>query len=826
MVLSMADLKTSPFGFMIKNYLTIALRGLRRSPGYALINVLGLSVGIACCLLLFLHIQDELTADAFNARADRIYRLVETRSLPDEGDRLFASTAAPVAPALDESVPEVEATARVLRLFRPSVHRGAEGFYESEYFVTEPSFLQLFDFQAISGDAAAALSNPGQVVLTQSAVTKYFGDEDPIGQTLSVSGMGDMVVTAILRDPPRNSHLDFSMLIPMATLASEMNGWSEFVADWHPGYRRFATYVLLRKGATSSGVEAKLSSLFEAHRDDQNVQPQSVSLQPLRSIYFGSDAIEAPFAVRHGERSYLMIFGIISLFILVIACINYMNLATARSMRRSKEVGLRKAIGALRSQLVAQFLSEAVLTTIAALAIAIALVIAALPAFNGLVGKELVVDRLLSGPMIAALVFLIVLVGIAAGSYPALFLARFRPAQVLKGSASSSGHVGSLRRGLVVAQFTLSIGMIIGTFIAADQLQFLRNKNLGFDETQKLVFDINSGAVRRNAEIIRNSFLENPAVKNVSVSSRVPGDCKDINQIAVAPEASMEARTATFIGADASFLSTFDMNLVDGRDFDRERTADSAAVLLNETAVRAFGWADPIGRRIRVLDESMGDVNPDVVFEATVIGVVRDFNFKSLHEPITPMILGWISTPITGSDYITASVAAADLANTVASLSAIVRDIDPSAPVESNFLDQRIQEFYAQDVRVGRLFNVAAALAILVACLGLFGLAAYTAEQRTKEIGVRKVLGASVGGIVALMTADFLKPVGLAFLLATPLAYFGMHRWLEAFAYRDSMRISTFVLAGVVAIFVSLLTVGYQSIVAALANPVRSLRNE
>jgi len=815
-----------PVVFMLRNYVTIALRSLRKQAAYSLINVFGLAIGLACCLLLLFYVRDELSADRFHEDADRIYRVVETHSLPGEGEVRFASSPGPVGPALEDGFPEVEETVRVFSLFRPSIYQGEQGFYEAEYLVTEPGFFSIFDFEVLRGDAERALEEPGLVVLTESAVRKYFGTEDPVGQTLEVSAFGEMSVAAVLRDPPRNSHLDFSMLFSVATTKSAFTGWEPYEENWQNPNRPFTTYIKLREGASAADVEARLPELYAPYYDGQNPPPAATRLQPLADVYFGSDGYVASFSMRHGQQSYLYIFGIIAVFIVVIACINYMNLATARSMRRAREVGLRKTVGAYRSQLAAQFLTEAVLTVALATGIALLLAHVAMPAFNGLAGKNLGLHMLGNTPTLVALLGLVVVVGVVAGSYPALFLARARPAHVLKGGMHGGRGTSMLRRGLVVAQFTLSIGMIIGTLVASSQLEYIRKKNLGFDETQKLVFDINSGAVRGNADAIRTSFLQNPAVRNVSVTSRVPGDWKEIDEIGVLAEGSSEAIGATFIGVDSQFLATFDVNLLDGRNLDAERPADSASVLINETAAAALGWSDPVGRRIRVPNSAIGAAQLDIQFEATVIGIVEDFHFRSLHEPIRPLVLGWLFTPITGSDYITASVATADLAGTIAALIETMANVDPANPVEMNFLDQRIGEFYVQDRRMGRLFGVAAGLAILVACLGLFGLAAYTAEQRTKEIGVRKVLGASVGGIVALLSADFMRLVGIAFILAAPPAYFAMRRWLEDFAYRAPIGWSTFALAGLIAFAIALLTVSYQSVKAAKADPVRSLRYE
>jgi len=805
---------------MLKNYLKIALRNLGRHKGYTFINVAGLAVGLASFLLILLYVQDELRFDRFHEKADRIFRVVESRTSPDQGDRYYVYLMGPLAPTLVNELPEVTDAVRMVSRWsagRRTASYGENRFYEGDYLFVEPSFFEVFDFALVRGDPQTALTDPLTVVLTEASARKYFGEEDPFGKILSVEQYGDLQVTGILHDPPANSHLHFSMLISFATLEATGNeGWASWIENWRS--TSFMTYLALADGASPEAVEAKMVPLLKRYREEDQLT-RVPYLQPLPDIHFHSGHIEFDENQGKGDVAYLYIFSAIALFVLLIACINYMNLATARSLRRAREVGLRKVVGAHRAQLARQFLSESILTTVIALGLALGLVWLALPAFNTLAAKDLTFGLLAEGPLLLGLIALILAVGVIAGSYPALFLSKFRPAQVLMGGGDAHTGAARLRRTLVVTQFALSIIMIVATVVVYQQLAYVQNTRLGYNEDQLVAIDINSGDVRRDWQTIKQAFAQIATVQQVTVSSRVPGDWKNMQQIEVLPEGAPETNriTMNFLGIDEDFLDTYEIERVHGRNFSADFPADSSAVLLNERAARMLGIAVPAGEVVHV---------PDAPFEGRVVGIVQDFHFRSLHEEIGPLVFSYWSNPIQSIDYFTARVDGAHLPETIERLRAVGERFDPSHPFEYNFLDERLNDFYVTERRVGTLFAVAALLAVVIACLGLFGLASFTAERRTKEIGVRKVLGASVGGLVLLLSRDFLKLVGVAFVVAAPLAYLAMDRWLGAFAYRIDISWRIFLLAGLAALGVALLTVSYQAIRAALADPVESLRYE
>jgi len=804
---------------MFKNYLKVALRNLKNKPAYSLINVGGLAIGLTCCILVLLYVQDELAFDGFHQKSDHIYRITEARPSPDQGERYFANTMGPVGSALVADFPEITNSVRMRSrsgFGRMAVRRGENRFYEGDQLFVEQSFFEIFDFKLLQGDRATALREPLSVVLTESSARKYFGSEDPMGQMLKTDRFDLLKVTGVVQDPPLNSHLDFSMLISFATLEAN-EGWKKFINSWESD--NFITYVLANQTLDLEDFSAKLPAFLEKKYNGKPEDLPKLFLQPLRDIHFGSAHLEDDLNRGKSEMTYVYAFSLIVLFVLLIACINYMNLATARAMKRAKEVGMRKVVGAFRSQLIWQFLGEAIILSVLALLMALVLVEVALPFFNTLSGKQLAVDFTSNGLLLAALFLLVCLVGIVSGSYPAFFLSRLRPAVVLKGEVKSGSTGSRLRQGLVVTQFALCIIMIVATTVARDQIDFVRATNLGFNQEQLVVIDINSGNTRRNFQIIKNEIAKLPAVKSVSASSRVPGEWKNIDQILAAKEDGPEsdAHTMFFMCIDRDFFRTFEMSLSAGRNLSDEMGTDTSAVIINEAAVQALGWDDPLGKEIRVLESP---------YRARVVGVVKDFHFQSLREKIAPLVLGHWNNPVTSIDYFTARVQASELPATLASMQKIHEQFDQVTPFEYNFLDDRLNDFYQTDIRVGKIFGISAGLTILIACLGLFGLASFTVEQRTKEVGIRKVLGASVGGIVGLMSKDFAKLVLLANVVAWPVAYFTMNKWLGDFAYRIDLGIGIFAFAGTLALLIALLTVILHAMKAALANPVEALRYE
>lgn len=802
---------------MLQSYIRIAWRNLYRYPGYSFITVVGLAVGIAGCLFVLLYLQDEMSFDRFNEQSDRTYRVVEVRPTPDQGNQRFAYTAGILAPTLAAEVPEVDKSIRLIGSYgvgRRTVSHGDRRFYEGEYLFAEPGIFDVFDLDLIDGNPESALSAPNTAVLTRSSAMKYFGPVDPVGKTFSMEQFGDVTVTGVIDNPPINSHLHFSMLISYAT--TQVNDdWARWLNSWDN--TAFIVYAVLRKDADPTQTDQKIAALLQSHLGSEP-GVRAAYLQPVADIHFGSGAIGDERNAHEGDPRYIYIFSAIGAFLILIASINYMNMTTARSMRRAREIGMRKVSGGHRGQLVRQFLCESLLTTIFAILIALVLVSIGLPWFNEIAGKSLAPSSILDGQFVAGLVVLALTVGLVAGSYPALFLSRFKPVQILSGNAERTGGAARLRRALVIAQFALSVIMIVATTVVYRQMQFVQTAPLGFDSDRLVVVDINNGDVRRDWRTVRSEFAKVPMVQSVSTSSRVPGDWKGIAEVEVRPEGASDDGLITmhYIGIDDAFLSTFGIHLLQGRDFSPAHS-DSTSVLLNETAAKMLGIPNAANQTVEV---------PEVGFKADVIGIVKDFNFKSLHQKIGPVVLGYWSNPVTVIDYFTARVSSDNLPSIIGGLREVGERFDPSHPFEYNVLDQRLQDFYVADRRAGRLFGLAAALAILIACLGLAGLAAYTAERRTKEIGVRKVLGATVQNIVLLLSMDFVILVLVAFVIAGPLAYLAMDRWLDAFAYRTELSVPIFVLSGAVALLVAILTVSIQAIRSAVADPVRSLRYE
>ncbi|MFT5144835.1 MAG: putative ABC transport system permease protein [Rhodothermales bacterium] len=814
---------------MWKSYTKIALRQMRRKPLYSGINIAGLALGIASCLIMLLFVRDELTFDSMHAQADQIHRVVERRTTESGNVSFVAETAGPVGPALGEDMPEVEATVRLLgsgSAGRFTVRHEDNERHEGEYLFAEASFLDVFDFPLLEGDQSSALDLPQTVILTESAADFYFGHRDVLGQSLETERLGDVVITGLMPDPPPNSHLQFSMILSYATLQSN-DGWLEWMNDWES--QGFITYLRLNGAADPGAVAARLRSFSDGHRTAESWTARAYTLQALPEIHFGSSHIERELNVGKSTRAYLYVFMAIALLIALIACINYMNLSTARAMKRAKEVGLRKVVGARRSQLVGQFLGESLMTALVALVVAVILVLLVLPGFNAFTDKSLTLDPRGSWPVLLAVLGTTIAVGLISGSYPAFYIARFQPAHVLRSLGSAGRHGRWLRDGLVVVQFALSIVLVVATIGSFRQFQYIQGKDLGFEQSRLLVLDINSSASRNGFDSMKQEFGRLADVEQVSVSSRVPGDWKAVPTIAVRTPGGMtdERLEATFMGVDADFLDTYQIALVDGRNFSEELATDSTAFLINRTAAELFGIStaaqeDPLS----ILDTYFGGQWNGRGYDGRVVGIVDDFHFQSLHEQIRPMVLGFRNNPIHSIDYFTLRIATDDIPGLMAQLGDIQERLDPESPIEANFLEMRLEDEYEQDRRAGFVFSVATGLALLIACFGLFGLAAFIAEQRTKEMGVRKALGASVPRIVLIMSGAFTKLVLVAFLLAAFPAYWVTNRWLADFAYHVTLGPGTLLAAGFAALILAWATVSYQAVKVAATDPVTALRYE
>ena len=811
---------------MLLNNMKVAFRTMKRNAWYAALNIGGLAVGLAACLLIGLFVHDELTFDGMHENAPNIVRIVEAGQTSDGGEQHAVYTMGPLGPTLTRELPEVRNHVRMLSRWtvgRQTVQYDDARFYEAEYLGVDSTFFDVFDYRFVAGDRESALDAPGKVVLTQSAARKYFGQTYPMGKTLSMERNGDFEVTGIVEDPPPDTHLHFSMLFSISTFESN-ESWYEYMRDWESD--NFVTYLLLEDGASLASVQEKMDALIAANAPEEVVETRRAYLQPMSDIHFGSAHIEFDENAGRSSRGTVFMLALIAFLILAIACINYVNISTAASIRRAREVGLRKVVGAYRGQLVKQFLSEAFAVALIAFVVSLAIAWLTLPAFSRLAGKHLALNPFQDPWVGIGMIVFVFAVALLSGGYPALFLARYKPAAVLKGGGPNAAGSARLRRGLVVVQFAFSIGLIMASLVVHNQLSYVQSANLGFNESQLVVVDINGGGPRQAFRAMKSELGAHPSVVNVSVSSSVPGDWKNIRQIEVRnrDSGSEQLTSAYFLGIDADFLDTFEIELLEGRNLTDMGSADSLSVLVTASTAEQLGLS--IGDQIHVPGSSLRSSFSETSFEPSVVGIVNDFNYLSLHEDIDPMVLAFHSNPIDVIDYFTIRVAGNTLSEAVPHLREVGERFDPDHPFEFNFLDERLNDFYLAQQRLGWIFGIATGLAVVIACLGLFGLAAFTTAARTKEIGVRKVLGATAPAIVMLLSKDIVRLVGVAFVVAVPVAWLAMDSWLQSFAFRVDLGVGVAVFAGFLALLFALGTVGYQSFRAATAAPVKSLRYE
>ncbi|MFB3133916.1 MAG: ABC transporter permease [Rhodothermales bacterium] len=802
---------------MLKNYFKISLRNLKKQKGYSFINITGLAVGMACCLLIALFVRDELSYDRYHDHADRVFRI--SRAWYDEAGQptlQFAMISPAIGPTLEEEMPEVRHAVR-LGQFGSLVSYEDQHFREPRFFFAEAALFELFTIPFVQGDASTALTEPYTVVLTEAMAEKYFGADDPIGKVLRLNDTFDLRVTGVVENAPTNTHFHYDFLASFATLTAQP--WAAGWATTWGSNNSFPTYVLLEEGADPAALEAKFPAFLDRHYVLHHGASSKIFLQPVSEIHLHShlDAELEP----NGNVTYVYLFTAIALFILLIACFNFMNLATARATKRAREVGLRKVLGAERKQLVGQFLGESTLLTLVALVFAAMLAELFLPAFNTLAGKELQLFGNDVPFVLLGLAGIALFTGLVAGCYPAFFLSAFQPAVVLK-NATGGAWRSRVRTALVVTQFAISIVLIVGVGIIVKQLNYVQTKSLGFDEDQ-IVIVRTTRAMRQDFEAFRTRLLEHPGVLAVTASEAVPsGQLR--NSINVQADVGGQIKpfdSLPLLAVDHDFTKTYGMDIVAGRAFSKDIASDSTqAFVLNESAVRRLGWAsaeEAVGKFFMLESENLRDRR------GQVIGVVKDFHFESLHERVTPLVM-YIRPALYWRAAI--KIAAADMPETLGFLEARWQEYVPEAPLSYSFIDQRFAQLYQAEERFGKVVSYFAALAIMIACLGLFGLASFAAEQRTKEVGVRKVLGASVGGIVLLLSKDFTRVVLIAFLVACPLAYLAMNQWLDTFAYRIGISWWIFLGAGLATLAIALATVSYQAIRVALADPVKALRYE
>ncbi len=807
---------------MVKNYFKVAIRNLIKYKSYSIIYISGLSVGLACFFLIMIFVRDELSYDKHFTNANNIYRIysdIETTN----GSQITAQSPPGWARYLLTDYPEV---VNVTRVKPPQqwwkVVYEEKIFYEAGWTFIDSSAFDMFDFRMIEGDSKKALSEPYQVILNEKMASKYFGEDDPIGKTFRLDNVYDFTVTGVFEKLPNNTHFNFDFLASFVTLRDSIYGVDLLQVDNFPSAY---TYVQLQETSNPAIFESKLPAIIEQYIGSREELAQSgykidAYLQPITDIHLYSHLENE---IQPNTRiSTIYIFIAIALFILLIAGINFMNLSTARSLRRAKEVGLRKTVGANKMQLMVQFLGEAVLISFIALIISIILVVIILPYFSILVNKEIDYSVLLDPISILYLVGFTLLIGLLSGLYPAIFISSYKPTEVLKGAPGSTrGKGGLLRKTLIVFQFAISILLVINTGILYRQMMYIRDFDVGLNQEQILVVQLTDPVIRARYRGFKNRVKQIPSVKNVSASFSAPADL--VNQAAfrtvhAAPD---ENWLSHYFGIDFDFLETLGIQMVAGRDLSHDNAADTIdAVILNETAVKAFGWKSPeeaIGEQVEIATN-----NPNAR-PFNIIGVVKDFHMQSVHENISPMVMRYWN--VQGFQYSYIDIGS-EISGSLKQVEQVWNEVMPNYPFQFAFLDDNFNKLYTTEQTLGKLLTYFAILTIFIACLGLYGLASFTVEQRTKEIGVRKVLGASESQLVLKLSNEYTLLIFAAFIISSPVAYYFMNIWLQSFEYHIDMKISTFVISLLFALVVSWITVSYQSFKAATNNPINSLRSE
>jgi len=795
---------------MIKNLLLVALRNFKRDKWYSLLNIFGLTIGITFSLFLIFYIKDELSYDRYNEKVDRIYRINSNIKEPDKDTMRWAVTPFPMAPALVKDYPEVEEAVRFISNGKVMYKNGDLRLYEDKVFFADSNLFRVFTYKFIEGNPQTALKDPKSMVLTRSVAKKYFGKAvNCVGKSLENTSGDVYKITAVIEDVPKNSHILFNILISRSSLPADYaNNWGSF---------GFYTYVLLKPNTSATTFEKKMLPVYDKYLASIFAQynvKMRFSAQLIASIHLHSQMINEPEEL--GSISYIYIFSAVAFFMLLIACINYMNLTTARSARRAKEIGIRKVTGSSKLQLVSQFLTESTLTAFFALLLSVGLIVLLLPTFNSLSGKFISFKTLLQPDTLLILLSVILFVGLVGGSYPAFYLSKFNPVNILKGSLSTGSGNVILRRTLVVVQFSISMIMLICTWIVYNQLNYLRSKDLGFNKDQVLVANANSNNdIRSKIHSFKNEMHSNPQVLAVSTAQAVPGGGIGFNLLTIESKNGYVDKGVDVYAVDEDYFKTLGMKMVKGRNF--SGLSDTLrSIIVNENMVKEFGWGEnAIGKKVKFPGDTSGKF-----FE--VIGVVKDFNQKSLYNPIAPLILFY--SPNNNS--IQLKLNAANIPATIAGIERKWKATFPELPFQYTFLDQDFDSQYAADQKRGRIFTAFSILTILITCLGLLGLIAFTTEQRQKEISIRKVVGANLGQLVPLITKNFVVLVGLSCLIAFPVAWYFMDKWLEIFPYNTGLTVTPFILSALVVLLITLMTVIFHTLKAALANPTKSLRTE
>jgi putative ABC transport system permease protein len=808
---------------MLKNYFLIAWRNLKNNKAFSFINISGLAIGLATCLLILLYVTDEMSYDRWNEKAGRIYRV--------DGDLHFggnyfvtATVPEPMGTAMKRDYPEIEQVVRFRRYGGMLVKKGAQNIQEDKVIYADSTLFSVFTLPMIQGDPARALVEPRSVVVTERTAMKYFNSTDIVGKYLIVNDTMNLKVTGVIKNIPEQSHFNFDFFIST----------SNAIAHWERGdwlSNNLNTYIVLKESTDAKRLEARLPEMVEKYIGPRAQALMHVDmdqfrksgnyvrylLTPLTAIHLHSNKSSELGA--NGSIQYVYIFSTIAVFILLIACINFMNLSTARSAGRAKEVGVRKVLGSTRQSLIRQFLMESMMVCFISLALAVVVAISLLPFFNQLASKALTPELFGQAWLLAALLGLTVVVGFLAGSYPAIFLSAFRPAQVLKGKLAAGFKSGWLRSSLVVFQFSISVILMVGTIVIFRQLNYIRNKNIGYQRDQVLILQ-NTNALGSQAATFREEILRMNGAADATMTGYLPTSAWR-SDYPLFPEPGMDASKAASMqiwSVDEHYIPTLGMQMVQGRNFSHDFPTDSVGIILNESAARLLGFKEAVNRDLYSLDNFPA---PDLT-HLHVVGVVKDFNFNSLRDQVTPMAMRWRRE----NSRIAVRTATKNIPGLITQIETKWRVMAPGQPFNYTFMDEDFSHMYRTEQQTGRLFISFASLAIFIACLGLLGLAMFTAEQRTREIGIRKVLGASVGSVLTLLTRDFLKLVVISILLASPIAWLMMHKWLQDFAYRTSISWTVFAMATGAALLTAVGTISVQAVRSALSNPVKSLRTE
>jgi putative ABC transport system permease protein len=816
---------------MILKNIKVALRYLSRNPTFTTINLLGLTMGFVSFLIIVLYVQDELSFDSMHPDADHIYRVIQHEQLTDGTIRDVAQIAAQVGPTAAKEFPEVDEAVRLSVWGRVSMGNDPDNLYQQRLMQAGEAFLKVFDFPLAEGDAATALQQPLSTVLTPEAAARFFGNQPALGKQIwtNITAQGKpvhLMVAGVLREQPLHTHLKFDMLISEATFRSVFPWYPEYeLNDWNSN--DVTTYLKVKATTNIPAFEQKLTNLVRSHYPVDREFKSTFTLQPIRDIHLSDGHVQERTEISAAVTKpfYLYSFALAGALLLLIACLNYLNLSTAAAFQRTREIGTRKSLGAQRKQLLLQFCGEALMLSTIALFLAVIVGWLIVPYVNALIEKQL---SLTSIPIPWALgtVTLLLLAGLASSAYPAFVIASVKPTDALKKIVTVGKQGIPVRKIVVAAQFAISILMIASTLVVFGQLNYMRKKDLGLTVDNLLVIDINSGSMR-DLDKVKASFGSLPEVQSVSASSRVPGEWKSFPISSVRKDVADQSLDMIYVGVDGDFLSTYGIPLLQGRALTQDRS-DSLKVVLTELAVTQLGLTDPIGKVIEIPEYRFGASveKLETPLRVEVVGVAGDFHFESLRKKMMPVIFAYHDTELIGNDYYTLKIHTTDWSETISKLKQAYKVIEPVVPMEYNFLNERFADFYRADEKRGALFLVFSMEIILIACLGLFALVSFSVERRTREIGIRKVLGASVSSIVSIIGREFIGVLLFAMVIALPLSWFLMDRWLQEFAYRVEQGPATFLLASGIAVLIAVVTICARTFRTANSNPVRWLRSD